>query len=307
MSNKSESENNTSACANCGKGEEASGSLKTCVACKMVKYCNRECQVAHRPQHKKECKKRAVELHDEKLFKQPPPMEDCPICFLRLPLISTARIYMACCGKIVCCGCTHAPVYDNEGNVIREKTCPFCRTLFATSDEEIIKRYKKRRSKLNDPRAMYNLGCMYREGEDGLPQNYAKAMELFHRAAELGDTDAYSWIGNACVEKDMKKAVHYWELGALSGDAMARFNLGLVEKRAGDMNRALKHLMIATRDGDSDSLENIKGMYMFGHATKDEYTKALRYYQAYLDEIKSPQRDEAAACSDEYKYYKSVF
>ena len=68
-------------CANCSKSEEGSGSLKTCVACKIVKYCNRECQIAHRPQHKKECKERAKELHDEELFKQPlSEYGDCPIC-----------------------------------------------------------------------------------------------------------------------------------------------------------------------------------------------------------------------------------
>ena len=73
-------------CANCGKGEESSNGLKACTACKLVKYCNRECQIAHWPQHKKQCKKRAAELHDEKLFKQPPlEYGDCPICFQRLP------------------------------------------------------------------------------------------------------------------------------------------------------------------------------------------------------------------------------
>ena len=53
-------------CANCGKGEDSSSSLKACTACKLVKYCNRDCQIAH-PQHKKECRRRAAELHDEKL------------------------------------------------------------------------------------------------------------------------------------------------------------------------------------------------------------------------------------------------
>ena len=69
-----------SLCANCGKGEESAGDLKACTSCKMAKYCNRDCQIAHRKQHKKACKERAAELHDIQLFKQPLPPEDCPIC-----------------------------------------------------------------------------------------------------------------------------------------------------------------------------------------------------------------------------------
>ena len=43
---------------------------------------------------------------------------------------------------------------------------------------------------------------------------------------------------------------------------------------------------------------------MKGDATKDDYGKALRAYQACLNEIKSPQRDEAAAFDAErYKCY----
>ena len=63
-------ENNLSVCANCGKGEEESANLKSCAACKLVKYCVRDCQATHRPQHKKACKKRAAEIYDEKLFKR---------------------------------------------------------------------------------------------------------------------------------------------------------------------------------------------------------------------------------------------
>ena len=47
-------DNILTSCANCGKGDENGDSLKACTACKMVKYCNRECQIAHRKQHKKE-------------------------------------------------------------------------------------------------------------------------------------------------------------------------------------------------------------------------------------------------------------
>ena len=143
---------NPTTCANCGKGEESeSVALKNCVACKMVKYCSRDCQKAHRSQHKKECRERAAELHDESLFKQPPLPEDCPICFL-----------------------------------------------------------------------LYG--------------------------------------------------------------------------------RALKHFMIAVEGGSNLSLNMIQQMYMKGLATKDDYAKALRVYQAYLDEIKSDDRDKAAAYADRYKY-----
>ena len=74
----------TSTCAACGKEGD---NLKSCVACKLVKYCNRDCQVSHRRAHKKECKKRAAELYDEQLFKEPSPPEQCPICKLFCQLI----------------------------------------------------------------------------------------------------------------------------------------------------------------------------------------------------------------------------
>ena len=56
MSTSSSSPDNI--CANCGKGEESSEDLKACTACKMVNYCNRDYQIAHRLQHKKACKKK---------------------------------------------------------------------------------------------------------------------------------------------------------------------------------------------------------------------------------------------------------
>ena len=37
------------------------------------------------------------EISDEDLFKQPPPEEDCPICFLRLPFLDpTGKKYSTC-------------------------------------------------------------------------------------------------------------------------------------------------------------------------------------------------------------------
>jgi len=267
-------------------------------------YCNAACKKKHRSKHKKACERRVAELHDEALFKQPPPMhEDCPICFLRMPLLDTGWRYKSCCGKNICSGCIHV-VHRQRGGV---GLCPFCRTLTSTSNEETVKKLNKLVD-VGDAEAMTNMGAYYAYGDYGLPQDYTRAFELYQRAAELGYAPAHNNIG-ACynngesVEVDKKKAIHYYELAAIAGCAAARYALGNMDLRAGNINRAIKHYMIAVGGGHSDSLHKIQQLYSNGQATKEDYTKALQTYQEYLGEIKSAQRDEAAVAYEQYRYY----
>jgi len=176
-----------------------------------------------------------------------------------------------------------------------------------------------------DAIAIYYVGCIYQDGKNGYPQDYKKALELYHRAGELGHHPAYCNIGYCYnfgqgVEVDKKKAKHYYELAAMRGDVQARHNLGGIEHKAfknevarlslgivegnvDNLGRAIKHFMIAIRGGKSESLGVIKDLYSDGLTTKEDYTKALQLYQEYLGEIKSVQRDEAAAADDRYRYY----
>ena len=288
------STNNTS-CANCGKGEESCGDLKACTACKLVKYCNRDCQIAHRPQHKKACKKRAAELYDAALFEERPP-EECPICMLPLPLYEnhTGTTFHSCCGKEICNGCEYAMRETGAKDL-----CAYCRTPPAELNEEIIKRVEKLMEKGNAG-AFNQLGGYYRNGTNGLPQNHAKANELYLKAGELGSAGAYNNLGIAYsngdgVEIDKKKAKHYWELAALNGSIQGRHNLGAAEYNAGNNQQAMKHFIISARAGDKLSLDTVKRGYTHGHVTKDQYANALREYQTIQDEMKSDVRDKAAA------------
>ena len=71
MSGAEEEADEMMCCAGCGKAEVDDIKLRTCTACKSVRYCGIQCQKDHRSKHKRECKKRAAELRDEILFRQP--------------------------------------------------------------------------------------------------------------------------------------------------------------------------------------------------------------------------------------------
>jgi hypothetical protein len=294
------STNNT--CANCGKGEEYSGDLKSCTACKMVKYCNRECQIAHRPQHKKECKKRAAELFDAALFEEHSP-EECPICMLPLPLNISESSFESCCGKKICNGCIHAMRETGGENM---KLCPFCKTPPAESYEENIEMLEKLMEKGNAD-AFYLLAVYYSDGTYGLPQDRARANELYLKAGELGCAAAYYNLGHSYdigrggVEIDKKKAKHYYELAAMNGSVKARNNLGALEGETGNYHRAFKHFIIAASSGNNPSLDNVKDGYMHGDVTKEEYANTLREYQKSQDEVKSKARDKALA------YHREIY
>ena len=282
-------------CANCGKdgGED---SMNTCNKCDLVVYCNAACKKKHKSKHKKKCERRAAELFDEKLLQEPPPPEECPICMLPPPLYdnTTGTTFHSCCGKNICDGCEYAMAGSGAKNL-----CPFCRTPYAKSDKENIKRLKKL-VEAGNPYALNVLGKCYADGINGMPQDRAKANKLWLQAGELGYAAAYYNLGNSYynergVEIDKKKAKHYWELAAMNGHIIARYNIGIIEGQAGNHQRAFKHFIFLAKAGDDVTLGMVKQGYMHGHVTKEEYANTLRECQKSQDEVKSDARDKARA------------
>ena len=147
--------------------------------------------------------------------------------------------------------------------------------------------------------AYYQLAGYYARGIMGMPRDLVKANELYLKAGELGCAEAYSRLGYSYdngqgAERDEKKARHYWEPAAMMGDAYARYNLGLLEGKAGNHQRAMKHFILAARAGFTQSLDSVKKGFMDGDVTKDEYAGTLLAYHERQTEMKSEARDEAA-------------
>ena len=286
-------------CANCGK-EGDGDNMNTCNKCDLVRYCNVACKKKHKSKHKKKCERRVAELYDEKLFKEHPPREECPICMLSLPYESKTITFQSCCGKSICSGCIYVMRETGSKNM---KLCPFCKTPPAISEEEEVGRVKKLMKKGN-PTAYNNLAGHYVEGDMGIPQDDSKANELYRKAGELGSAVAYfnlgcSYAQGAGVDIDTKKAKYYCELAAMMGDVKARYNLGALEAQAGNRHREMKHFILAARAGYKQSLDVVKDGYKHGFITKDEYANTLRAYQNSQNEMQSDARDKARAVSEQ--------
>ena len=216
--------------------------------------------------------------------------DDCPICQLPLPLDSKQFMFQACCMKVVCNGCFLA------ANKFGMRDCPFCRAP-TPKPGHALAMIRKRVDK-GDPVAIWFLGAKYQYGDYGLEKDVARAVELYERAAELGVKEAHFSLGcmyakGADVEKDMAKAIMHYEAAAMCGDVLARNNLGSAEYRAGNHDLALQHWMIAATLGQEGTLNNVKILFTKGLATKADYAAALRGYQNAVEEMSSPDRDEA--------------
>ena len=219
---------------------------------------------------------------------------------LPLPLDVSESTFESCCGKDICNGCVYAMAESGAKDI-----CAFCRTPGAKSDKESVKRLNNLMEKGNAD-AFKQLADYYGNGTFGLPQDRAKAHELYLKAGELGCTDAYSKLGYSYfrgrgVDVDNEKAKHYWELAAMNGSVTARNNLGVTEGQAGNLHRAMKHFILAARAGYKQSLDAVKEGYKDGDVTKEEYANTLRAHQKSKDEMKSEARDKVKAIMARYR------
>ena len=283
-------------CANCGEESSDDIKLKNCAACRLVKYCSADCQMTHRKQHKEVCKKRAAELKDERLYglgHERPEGDFCPICTMAIPLpMNEHSGDRVCCMKRVCNGCQMAAI--KRGIV----DCPYCRTPYHEEDNAKALAQVQKRVDAKDSEAVDFLASNYYCGTYGLEKDVPRAIELWTEAAELGCNDARYKLscmfshGNG-VPQDKTKAARYLELAAMQGHVESRHNLGYHETEKGNYERAVRHFLISTKMGEKESLDTIKDMFVKGVATKQQYAEALKGYQIAIEEMKSPERDEA--------------
>ena len=218
----------------------------------------------------------------------------CTICFLLIELpMGKHSMINVCCMKRVCNGCILMAERQRGIN----SRCPFCRTPF-TNDEASQLAMVQKRAEKGDDEAIHFLSLKYYHGSMGLTKNLPRAIELWTKAAELGSLDAHYHLGHSyCygdgVEQDKPRAIRHWQQAAMKGDVESRHGLGVVEEIKGNYDLAVQNFMISAKMGYEGSLNAIKQRFKEGRATKAQYAEALFGYQDAVEEMKSPQRQEA--------------
>lgn len=213
-------------------------------------------------------------ISDDKLFQDPPSKEDCPICMLPMPfaneLCGVMTIYQPCCGKILCSGCVIKSSKEMaKGNI--KQLCPFCRMELPKSKEESsewLKRIKDR-MELSDAEAFYELAGHYRDG--------VNVVNALNSAAKLGSIRAHARFAAAYfkdlgIEENINiekaKALHHCKLAAIGGHEIARFHLGAIEMKNGNMDTAMKHYIISAKSGYDGALKVVGVGYKDGLVSK---------------------------------------
>lgn len=137
-----------------------------------------------------ECSPKTGASDDPELWKPIPLTEDCPICFIPLPLDRGQTFYLSCCGAMSC----HAYIEESNRAILStanaaraeekvlqppKETCPFCRSLMPQNsyDETDLARNESRVQK-GDAEAMMVLAHQYRYGNGFLPKDECKALTL---------------------------------------------------------------------------------------------------------------------------------
>jgi hypothetical protein len=254
----------------------------------------------------------ASEISERLGMFESPPKEDCVICMLPLPLESMMVSYQACCGKRLCSGCViedqrivNATNEERESNEdlahlpLLDDTCPFCRepTPDPFPSLENLRRLQKR-VELGDAEAMKQLGLHHMTGGYGLPVDKRKALELFHRSADLGDARACDELRKAYLDSDYlgvslnpAMAFKYHVLAAKRGHIIARHSLGRIEMGKGNMDLAVRHWRISAAAGLKESTNKLIKCFQHGHISKGDLEESIRAQHNAREEARSDERD----------------
>ena len=140
---------------------------------------------------------------------------------------------------------------------------------------------------MGNAEAQFVIATRYLNGEDGAPQDFAKAAYWYGKAAAAGNAPAQYRLGTLYergkgVARDMKAALGWYERSASLGNVKAMHNAAVLaasnDQQKPDYARAFKWFSLGAAHGLKDSQFNLAVLLERGLGTKANAKEALFWY-----------------------------
>jgi TPR repeat protein/serine/threonine protein kinase len=148
------------------------------------------------------------------------------------------------------------------------------------------------------------LATLYRRGV-GLPKDLRKAVELYQKAADQGNSVAQNSLGylyekGTGVTKDLSKAVELYQKAADQGNAVAQTALGYRYENgtgvAKDLSKAVELYRKAADQGNAAGQNNLGICYENGTGVAKDLSKAVELYQKAADQGSAFAQNNLGIC-----------
>ena len=212
------------------------------------------------------------ELRDVELFGPLEEREECPICFVPMPLETSEWSHAPCCGKTLCCACAITSGAKGHNN------CEFCRApiLRVGIDDEALCQQLRNRVESGDAMAMFELATCYEKGIHGVQKDDIAAIKLLIQAAELGNIEALCDLADKhLLDKELEvrttkeqalkltkeQALKLAKAAAKKGSVRGHEILGGLEfekDNFGTLAQALRHFIHAAIGGNKRSFDILR-------------------------------------------------
>lgn len=154
---------------------------------------------------------------------------------------------------------------------------------------------------LDDGESVCKLAQRYADGKD-VEQNITYAIQLWQRAAELGDRDAQYALGNQYqqgehLEKNPALAFDYFERAAQQKQAAALYGAGLCLESGSGVERNVEKAIALFQEAadlkDMQAIFKMAELYEAGNIVEKNLSKAFSYYKLAAHDNRYALQDQA--------------
>ena len=199
----------------------------------------------------------------------------CPICLDAWDANDEPEIFLfTCCFQRTCSSCA-----DKIGG----GACPLCQEWPSPQTDSEDLANILRHVDMHVPEAMTQLGRYYQYGKLGLVKSEKKAMRLYARAAELGDTEATMFLGflhqnGDGVKLNTRKAAKFYQMAADGGQTKAMVFLGWLMHQKKDFSESARLFGLAAARGSPFALYCLGDHYQYGKGVPKDLDEARRLF-----------------------------